>query len=169
MKEIQLTQGQVALVDDEDYERVSQFKWHALFFPKYANGGRFMAARSCRLLEVPRTVLLHRFVMDAQHGQIIDHIDGNPLNNQRGNLRFASHCENGRNNLYLLQKHNTSGFRGVSWNKHKNKWSAQIKFGGKQSYLGVFTDKLEAAKAYNEAAKKYHGEFATLNPIEGDE
>ncbi len=168
MKEIQLTQGQVALVDDEDFERVSQFKWHAIFYSKYANGGRFIAARTRCTLERRWTVLLHRFIMNAQQGQIIDHIDGNPLNNQQSNLRFASHAENGRNNAYLLQKHNTSGFRGVSWNKHKNGWTAQIKYDGRQSYLGLFTDKLEAAKAYNEAAKKYHGEFATLNPIEGE-
>lgn len=168
MKEIQLTQGQVALVDDDDFERVSQFKWHAHFNRTYANGGCFIATRSFRLFGKPRKRYMHRFIMGAQKGEIIDHIDGNPLNNQRSNLRFASRSGNGANNASLLPKHNTSGLRGVSWNKQKKKWTAQIKVSGKQKYVGAYAYSYDAAKAYNEAAKKYHGEFATLNPIEGE-
>ena len=168
MKEIQLTQGQVALVDDEDFERVSQFKWSATFDRKYANGGRFIAKRNVLKLGIWSTATLHRFIMHAQKGQIIDHIDGNPLNNQRSNLRFSTRSQNGANNAKLLQKHNTSGFRGVSWHKLAKKWTVTLRVAGKTRYIGLYGDIVNAAKAYNQAAIKYHGEFATLNPIEGE-
>ncbi len=168
MKEIQLTQGQAALVDDEDFERVNAYRWYASFNPGYANGGRFLATRRGNKSDDTFVVFLHRFIMNAQKGQIVDHIDGDTLNNQRNNLRFATRSNNGCNNAHVLQKHNTSGLRGVSFNIGVGKWRAATKICGKSVHLGYFTDKLEAAKAYNEAAKKYHGDFATLNPIEGE-
>ncbi len=168
MKEIQLTQGQVALVDDEDFERVSQFKWHAHFNRTYANGGAFLASRTVGARGNRSTVYLHRLIIEAGTGQIIDHIDGNPLNNQRHNLRIATRSVNGANTSQILLTRNRSGFRGVSFYTPYSKWRAQIKATNRTVTLGYFTDKLEAAKAYNEAAKKYHGEFATLNPIEGE-
>lgn len=169
MKEIQLTQGQVALVDDEDFERVSQYKWSAMFCRNYANGGRFMARGRVGVVGNRRQVLLHRFIMDAQKGGIIDHIDGNPLNNTKSNLRHVTVHQNTCKTLFVLRTTNTSGFRGVCWQSRDKKWMAQIVVNRQRVYLGLFINKLDAAKAYNEAAKKYHGEFATLNPIEGEE
>lgn len=170
MKEIQLTQGQVALVDDEDFERVSQVKWCACWQPSYAGGGKFVARGWVGLAGHARKmgIYLHQFILGKQGSQIIDHIDGNPLNNAKSNLRFATRSQNAANTSCVTLSRNQSGFRGVSWAKKCNMWRADLSVNAKKMWLGYFTDKLEAAKAYNEAARKYHGEFATLNPIEGE-
>jgi hypothetical protein len=169
MKEIQLTQGKVALVDDEDFERVSQFKWYASHKPRYANGGSFWAQRGIRVGSKKTTISLHAFLVGKRKGQLIDHIDGNPLNCTKANLRHTTFAQNTSKRLVARKKNNTSGFCGVYFCSKSRKWRARIKSGNKNLHLGRYADKLEAAKAYNEAAIKYHGEFATLNPIEGDE
>jgi len=94
---------------------------------------------------------------------IIDHKDKNPLNNLLSNLRLCSQKENSRNSS--LGKNNTSGYRGVHWDKRIKKWIAQIGVNRTRFNLGRFKTKLEAARKYNEAAIKYHGEFACLNKI----
>lgn len=93
----------------------------------------------------------------------VDHIDGNPSNNKITNLRVCAHAENQRN----MKKHvdNTSGFKGVYWSKQCEKWMAKIVVNGQQKHLGLFTDKLKAAKAYDKAASDLHGEFARLNGV----
>lgn len=163
MKEIQLTQGQVALVDDEDFERVSQRKWCAMRRRTYAQTDVFWAMTRIG----QEIVSMHAFLLGNRQGYVIDHLDGQPLNNCRGNLRHATKSQNGSKNLSTLQRHNTSGVRGVV--RHRRRWLARIRVNGRLIHIGYFTDKLEAAKAYNAAAIKYHGEFATLNPIEGEE
>lgn len=155
-KKIQLTQDRYAIVDDEDFEYLNQWKW-------YANkmSGKYYAARN----ENRKTVLMHRFLLseDALNKKI-DHRDGDTLNNCRGNLRICSHSENMRNRI-SISKNNTSGFKGVCWNKKSSKWHAQIRFETKKINIGFFDCKIQAAKAYNAAALKYHGEFANLNQI----
>ncbi len=104
---------------------------------------------------------LHRLIMGAQKGQIVDHINGNSLDNRKCNLRFATAKQNSVNSK--ARKNNLSGHKGVSWNVACRKWMAIIMNSGKRYYLGVFTHKDRAAMAYDRAALFLHGEFAGLN------
>ena len=155
MKEIQLTHGRIALVDDILFAEFSKLKWsfHQGYakrnFPK-KTGGRVLMG-------------MHRFIMNAQKGQEVDHIDGNRLNNQRSNLRICSHSQNQMNRA--MAANNTSGFKGVVWDKNVNKWRSEIKINKIKKCSGYFVDKKDAAVAYNNAARKYFGEFARLNII----
>jgi hypothetical protein len=162
MKEIKLTQDKIALVDDEDFEHLNQFKWCAI---KRKNN-----FYSCRTLGKSK-ILMHREIMKTQLenniGKIIDHKDGNGLNNQKYNLRTCTNAENSRNRHSV---NNSSGYLGVTRkNRMTERWEVSIKVNKKKIYLGIFKDKKDAAKAYNEAAIKYHGEFARPNIIDDDE
>lgn len=151
MKEIPLTRGMVALVDDEDYLVLSKTRWFAL-------RGKYTWYAVCNHKE---NYLMHRYIVGAPIGVHVDHADGNGLNNQRENLRL---CDNSRNMQNCrLPVTNTSGFRGVSFDKKNNKWFAYIKNHGRMYYLGRFDDKVEAAKVRDRNAVKLHGEFARLN------
>lgn len=157
MKEIKLTKGYVALVDDADYEWLNQWKWHIL--PTHE--GRHITAKRT---EFPsrKTVYMHRVILGlTDKCVLVDHIDGNPLNNQRSNLRKCDKYENARNSRPELG----SDFKGISWNKRGKKWVARITVNNICIYLGRYGTKMEAVSAYNEAALNYHGEFAWLNPI----
>jgi hypothetical protein len=160
MKEIQLTQGKVAIVDDEDFEYLNQWKWHASKL-----GNKFYAQRHNNLLITKNIkILMHRNIMKPKKGFVIDHIDGNTLNNKKNNLRICTHAENMRNSKMPIN--NTSGFKGVSYVKKNNTYMSSIRFNDKKIYLGLFINPIDAAKAYNAAAVKYHGEFANLNKID---
>lgn len=155
-KLIPLTKDLYAIVDKEDYDFLIQWEWRATNF-----NGLYYATKT----ENGKQILMHRFLMnDTQSNRFIDHKDGDTLNNQKSNLRPCSHAENMRNRV-LICKTNTSGFKGVCWRKDRLRWHAQIRFETKKINLGYFTSIIEAAKAYNEAAIKYHGEFARLNQI----
>jgi hypothetical protein len=159
-KEIKLTQGKVAIVDDDMFDYLNQFKWFANL-----QGKKFYAGRNITMFNGKRTMLwMHRFIMNPEKGMVIDHLDGNPLNNQKNNLRICTHAENMRNSK--INKNNKSGHKGVYWHKTSSKWMAYIKYNNKLLYLGYFPVLIDAAKAYNEAALKYHGEFANLNKID---
>jgi hypothetical protein len=139
-----------AIVDDEDYDRVSMSRWH------FSDG---YAAR--RITEGGRSRIqkMARFIMGEPDG-IVDHRSMNTLDNRRDNLRVTGKAQNMQNRG--ATKKNTSGFKGVSWNKKLGKWTAQIKAFGKHKYLGVFTDIKKAAEAYESAAMELHGDFARL-------
>lgn len=160
--EIPLTQGKVALVDDEDYERVSQFKWHAKRVP---DSDLFYAARNVANPYGRRGYQrLHSFILDATPAQEIDHWDGDGLNNTRANLRFATTAQNQANRR--RSRNNTTGFKGVSW--CRGRYRARIKINSRYTSLGVYDSGPEAARAYDQAALIHHGEFARLNfPEEG--
>lgn len=168
MKLIPLTQGKFAQVDDEDYEHLSKYKWHLM---RLGNGN--YAARKLWLKDKKKhiTISMHREIMKCEMGdkKIIDHKDRNGLNNQKSNLRFCTHSQNMANRQ---KKINTlSKYMGIHFNKDKRRsslqwgWVARIKINKKRIYLGCFKTEIEAAKAYNEAAKKNHREFANLNII----
>lgn len=146
--EIPLTKGKVAIVDAADVEWLSQWKWHSV--------GSYAGTKDGR-----KTMYMHRLITGAKPGEVVDHIDRNPLNNTRANLRIGTYRQNKINQK--LEARNTSGFRGVHWHKQMEKWRAVINVDGKNKHLGLFVDKEEAAKAYDAAAKQYHGEYAQLN------
>lgn len=156
MKTIPLTQGKVALVDDADYEAVSQFKWCALKI-----GRRFYAVRNVRRPDGKiANQYMHRFLMPG--APEVDHRDGDGLNNQRNNLRPATSQQN-HQGFKSKAAGKTSKFRGVSWRKERQKWRGHIQVDGKFVHLGSFKNEEDAARAYDAAARKYFGEFASPN------
>jgi len=162
MKEVPLTKGCVALVDDADYERVSVLKWRT---DRNQNGNLY--ARTSKWLpggKVKNTTM-HRFILGTAPGVTVDHIDGNGLNNQRSNLRECSITENSCNRKKSLGK--KSQYKGVRRDAKYNRWDARIKSMGKSIYLGYFKSEVEAARAYDEAALRLFGEFARLNSPKG--
>jgi hypothetical protein len=164
MKQIKLTQGYVALVNDEDYERVNAFKWHAYIATrKDGTIKTIYAKRNIPKINGKRTTQkMHRFILGITDPKVqADHKDHNGLNNQRYNLRQATHTQNGRNTR--ISTMNTSGVKGVGWHKGAEKWHARIAVDGNRIHLGNFTDKEEAAHAYDAAALKHHGAFACTN------
>ena|SRR5947209_4932186 len=158
MKEIKLTQGKVALVDDEDFERVYPLTWHAAHI-----GRKWYARHSYRKEGKVVHVLMHRFIMNLTDGKIeVDHIDNNGLNNQKVNLREATSREN---TIRQIHK-NKFGFRGVrrDWNCITTPFFAQIKNSiGEIEHLGMYRTAEEAARAYDRAALRIHKRFAVLN------
>ena len=107
---------------------------------------------------------MHRSLMKAQRGQQVDHRDRNPLNNQKSNLRFSTQAENLLNKA--VRKDSASGYKGVR--RRGIRWRAYIHVQGRRKHLGTYTTKVEAARAYNEAALKHHGEFAYQNEVKND-
>ena len=160
MKQINLTRGKVALVDDDDYETLIKFKWCA----SRCGFGIKEKFRAERRGPNSRLLLMHRQIMDITDPKVlVDHINGDPLDNRRENLRAATHAENSRN--MGLSKKNTTGYKGVRWNKNLKKWRASIWVGGRHMHLGLYTDARSAALAYNDAATLHFGEYARLNSI----
>lgn len=145
---IKLTQGKFAIVDDRDYEWLNQWEWY------YSSKG--YAVRG-----YPKRVLMHRVILNTPDGLETDHINLNRLDNRRSNLRSVTSSQNNINKL--LREDNKSGFKGVYWHKASKKWLAQISLNRKHYYLGIFVNPKEAAFVYDQAALKYHREFARLN------
>jgi hypothetical protein len=156
MREIKLTSGKVAFIDDEDFERVSQYKWHA-----YRNGNSWYAARSVVIDGRRRSQHLHSFLLNTPKGMKTDHKNGDGLNNTRANIRISSHAQNMRN----LRRHraNASGYKGVYLDKGSGRYRAKICFNGMVYRLGTYDSPEEAAKVYDARALEFHGEFAWLN------
>jgi hypothetical protein len=154
-KLVPLTHGKYAIVDEEDYDRVMQYKWT---FHRY---------RRTEILYVQGRIpgygnmFLHRFILLPAPGMQVDHIDGNPQDNRRSNSRICTNAQNSMNSRKAKNK--TSVFKGVSWNKQSRKWRATIAPKGGQIHLGLFDDPVLAAKAYDKAARLHFGEFAKLN------
>ena len=158
MREIPLTQGKVALVDDGDYDLVSRFKWLAAKAPRtwYARRVDYGAGRK-------KNESMHRLILNAPPDKIVDHINGNGLDNRRENLRLATKIQNNCNTR--LRRDNRSGYKGVKRNALR--WIARIRIDRKLIHLGSFATKEDAARAYDNAARQHFGEFAKLNfPLE---
>lgn len=159
MKKILLTQGQIALVDDCDFEWLNQWKWCAS--KSYCT---FYAIRSDRYPETKKahTVLMRRLILNAPKGMDVDHRDHFGLNNQRGNLRLCTHRQNIHNSR-ANRNSKTSVYKGVSYCKERKKWRACTEFQGKTIHLGRFSEQIEAAKCYDAKARELFGEFACTN------
>jgi hypothetical protein len=157
-REVPLTKGYVALVDADDYERVLSLgrgRWTADVRPHGAVYARKNVRDETGKI---RKLYLHTFVTGWP---LVDHVNGNPLDNRRANLRQASKQQNGQNKRRYSS--NKSGYTGVSWNKRNRRWIAAIAPAGRQIHLGCFDSREEAARAYDVAAREYFGEFARLN------
>lgn len=143
------------LIDDEDYEKISKFKW---FINK-----RLYVRRTQYINGKEKELRLHRYILNIIDSNIIvDHINGNTLDNRKCNLRI---CNNKQNSYNSKKIKSSSKYKGVFWNKVNNKWQAQIHPEGKHIHLGYFDSELDAAKKYNEMALKYYGEFAKINNL----
>jgi hypothetical protein len=150
--------GKYAIVDADDYDRLSKYKWRLS-----TNGHAFYAYRyaSTRGGKKKHRILMHHEIIDIPEGMVCDHMNHNGLNNRKPNLRSATSSQNNCNTRKGAKT--TSRYRGVTQDARSNKWRARINANGREIYLGVFDDKVDAAKAYDAAAKKHHGEFAVLN------
>lgn len=158
MIEIKLTKGKIAIVDDEDYELVSQYKWYP---KKHRNTYYAMANGKYIKGERQNPIFMHQLVFPSTDGHIIDHINRNGLDNRQENLRFCTNKENTRNRVGQINA--SSCYKGVDWKKSNKKWRARIRVNDKEFHLGCFVKEEDAAQAYDEAAIKYFGEFAYLN------
>jgi len=148
------SKGTEFFFDKEDLDVVQHFTWRV-------NQGY---VKTHDTSNGHQTIQLHRMILKLDDSKIfVDHINGNPLDNRKSNLRICNRQENSRNRG--AQKDNKSGYKGVSWHKQHLKWYASIVVNQKHIFLGLFHDKSEASKAYNEAAIKYFGEFAKLNEV----
>jgi hypothetical protein len=154
-KIIVLTMGLSAIVDDEDYECLTQHKWSVC-----GGKGKFYARRHSHF-EGKKSIhiAMHTQLMKTPKGMEVDHINGNSLDNRKDNLRVCTRAENIRNSRKKRKKA-SSIYRGVSWRKVNKKWVARIQYNKKYIHLGYFDTEEDAANCYNEAARKYFGEFA---------
>lgn len=164
MKLIPLNKGQYAKVDDNDFDFLMQWKWYA--YP--GKKDKFYAARAEYLGGGRKNSKwaghkMHRVLLNAQAGILVDHRDGDTLNNQRHNLRLCNKFQNAANRTAMENK--SSKHLGVYFRKDSGKWRASMSHMNKQINIGTFSTEAEAALAYNIAASKHHGEFANLNKI----
>lgn len=154
--EIQLTQGMVAHIDDEDWPLVAPYRWYAKLD---RSTGRYYAYNKSHRL------IMHRVIYGAEKGDpMVDHIDRDGLNNRRGNLRWSDQFLNQMNRG--KKKNSVSRYKGVSWNTRKQRWIVRFNWLGKDHYVGAFKDERIAAQAYNEAILPLAGEHARLNEID---
>jgi hypothetical protein len=168
MKSIPLTEGFVAIVDDQDFEAVSAFKWHACFKKKKGDKSKQNAPYAAR--KEPRNkegrprrhIFLHRWLLGEPDG-LVDHRNGKTLDCRRENLRVATHSQNQANKRGRKMSNRTARFKGVSLDPKSGKWRARIAVNKKDISLGTFLTQTEAARAYDAAALEHFGEFAWLN------
>lgn len=170
MKQIPLTRGKFALVDDEHYDRIMEHNWWVNKAPHTYYAQSKLGTR--------KNISLHTFILNPPKGMVVDHIDGDGLNCLNSNMRICTVAQNSKNRR--KKECYTSKYRGVHYSIRHTKyttksgesklyksegWVAQIKCDGKYKKIGVFKTEKEAAERYNEYAKKLHGEFNHLNNV----
>ena len=156
---LELTRGLHAIVDREDLDLLTKWRWKAR--PAVSTGGGACGFYACRTLKIrggkESTVYLHRFLMGAGPGQVVDHANGDKLDNRRANLRICTLSENAANRRYAR----SSGFRGV--HRSNRRWKAVVTVEGTMHRIGLFDTPEDAARAYDEAASRLFGSYAILN------
>lgn len=161
MVKLNLECGVSVLVDEQDVDLVMSRQWHLNNKIK----SQRESGASYRYLHHSKGSL-HRVIMSAKRGQVVDHINGDVYDNRRSNLRICTNAENVRNAKKRSPSTATSIFKGVGFEKHKNRWRATITVDWKTKHLGYFESELAAAKAYDIASEKYHGEFGRKNFVD---
>ena len=159
-RRIRMSQPRYAVVDPADYDRLKGYQWVVK-----SGGKAFYAQRygPCRKgARNPTIVYMHQEILKVPKGMVVDHMNHDGMDNRRANLRAATHSQN------LCNRKKRSGamyskYKGVHWHKLNKKWSSRVTYQKKTIELGYFENEIEAAKAYDEAAKIHHGEFACLN------
>lgn len=154
MKIIYTSKGEKIFVDDEDYEWLNQYNW--CLSRGYASRARWLSDG-----DASKIIMMHRQIMGAKKGELVDHIDRNRKNNQRSNLRICSYAENARNHKVL--KCNKSGVTGVRWDEPNQKWIVIITVNKESLYLGLYSSFEEAVEVRKEAEVKYFGEFRAID------
>ena len=155
-RHIPLTKGKFTVVDPDDFETLSKCKWHVT-----KNGNTFYAKRNAPTRKNTTPIYMHRCIIKVPPGHVVDHINHNGLDNRKANLRPATRAQNNR---HSKKRRNTSSkYKGVNWYSREKRFVAKITTDGNTVTLGYFKDEIQAAKAYDKAAKKYHKEFAYLN------
>jgi hypothetical protein len=142
----------LVMVDDEDFNYLDALNWQVDNQNVVSTHTKINGER-----------LIHRIILKPPKGVEIDHIDGNRLNNQKSNLRFATSSQNKINRG--ARKDNKSGYKGVSWHKQRKCWTVRLTINGKYKHLGLYKDIKKAAQVYNQNALKHYGEYAWLNLI----
>jgi len=152
-KSIPLSGGKVAIVDESDFERISQWKW-------YASKSGYAVRNSSRRDGPRHAIFMHRVLVDAvkSDGLEVDHINGNKLDNRKSNLRLATHAQNLRNQK--TRRTTKTGFRGVDFRPNRGKYRARVAVDGKNMHIGTFSTAIEAHAAYSKVAVQVHGAFA---------
>lgn len=151
MRQIQLIDGGVAIIDETDYKKVCGYRWYRTKssnpnVPIYAAAHTYRNGRKC-------TILMHREIMDAAPGQEVDHRFGDGLDNRRAHLRLGSRAQNKRGFVRkIFTRAVTSRFRGVSWNRFRHNWRASVRADGQQHSAGSYPTEIAAALAYNKKA-----------------
>ncbi len=157
MKEIPLTRGMVAMVDDDDYELVAGRKWTV----------SINRAGNCYAISHVRrglpNIRMHRLILGARQGEMVDHKDGNGLNNTRENIRLCTAGDNQHNRG--PHPRNKSGYKGVSWDEGRGKWFVKIRLEYQQIFLTYTDNCFDGAYIYDQAAMQLHGDFARLNVL----
>lgn len=154
---IPLTRNKFTIIDTEDFELVSKYKWNYL---KIGYASTSVGGRKNKI-----TLYMHRVIMCPCNGFVVDHINGNKLDNRKANLRLCLQSENSKNRIKSSNRNKTSSYKGVYKRKDGRKkcWTTKIKVNRKNIIIGSFYNENDAALAYNQAAIKYHGKFAKLN------
>lgn len=154
MKKIKLTsQGKFAVIDDDDFERVNNFKWYA-----YNSDGIYYAGRT---LPGNFSISMHRYILNAPSQFYVDHKNRDGLDNRKTNIRLCTASQNQANRI--VSPKNKTGFKGVSYHIRDKKWHSRIRLSGELFHLGTFSNPIEAAKMYDRKAIELFGEFARLN------
>ncbi len=168
-RRIPLTRGKFAIVDPEDFDRLNCYRWYASRDNHTCYAKRYVS--KAQRQKNNASAFMHREVMKYKLSAarstlsanlLVDHINHNGLDNRKANLRVVTPAENSRNKR-LFAKPSASGYRGVWYNPNKKRFRASITFNYKKIHIGSFKNPKAAAKAYDTAAKKYHGQFAVLN------
>jgi hypothetical protein len=157
---IKLSDKASTVISAEDFCAVFGYRWRLVSPSK-----NYAAATELDSFGQYGVVLMHRVIMAAPKGLVVDHINGDTLDNRRSNLRLCTHAQNIRNRR--VSKHSQSGLKGVEYDRKRKVWCARIAAFGNRIYLGSFDNPLDAASAYDAAAIKFHGEFAKTNKMLG--